>query len=81
VEREFIEFELDGAKIALHKSSMVHVQVGKGRKSAYCNKFSFNAKDVAQAVFHYNSINIGNGYKKRLICFSLNKPLLARAFS
>jgi hypothetical protein len=30
---------------------------------------------------HYNCINIGRGYKKRLIAPSMNRPLLARAFS
>lgn len=78
--RTFYEYTLDGKKIAFHKDAQVVVQVGRG-KSAYKTKYSFEAKEFALAMFYYNGTNIGRGYKKRLVCFNLNKPLLARAFS
>jgi hypothetical protein len=77
---EFLTFELDGRSIAFHKTSQIEIQVGRG-KNAYKTSLSFNAKDFGRAVMYYNSINIGKGYKKRLICKTLNKPLLARTIS
>jgi len=32
-------------------------------------------------VFYYRCINIGRGYKKRLLMPGARKPVLARAFS
>jgi hypothetical protein len=74
------EFNLDGKMICFHKDNTILVEVGKG-KGSYKTKYSFKAQDFAKAVMHYNGINIGNGYKKRLICNELNKPLLARQIS
>lgn len=42
-----------------------HVQLGQGKKGAYTTRYSFDS--VGQAEFWYVGINIGNGYKKRLI--------------
>lgn len=70
---------LDGKNIAYAESTEFLVQVGKG-KSSYRTRYSFKG-DLAQAVFHFNAINIGNGYKKRLVAPAFNKPLLARQFS
>ena len=55
------------------------MQVGK-EGSKYSTRYRFEG-DLHNAVFYYKSINIGNGYKKRLIAPSFNKPLIARAFS
>lgn len=40
------------------------VQVGKGDKGSYKTRYVFRNLDAA--IWYYNSINIGNGYKKRL---------------
>jgi len=76
---EIITKELDGKPIAYTSESVFLVQIGRGR-GAYKTKYSFKG-DLARAVHYFNCINIGYGYKKRLIAPSFNKPLLARAFS
>jgi len=76
---KLITNELDGKKIAYHSETIFLVQIGRG-KSGYRTKYSFKG-NLAQAVWWYNCINIGNGYKKRLLAPSFNKPLLARQFS
>ena len=76
----FSTFELDGKKIIFHCDSTILVEIGK-EKGSYKTKYTFEPHEFKQAVFYYNCINLGNGYKKRLICHSLNKPLLARQFS
>jgi len=75
--KEFYEYELNGKKIIFYKDNVIKIQTGKG-KSKYKNRYSFEAKDFGQAVMYYNMLNIHSGYKKRLICEDLNKPLLAR---
>jgi len=72
------QYELDGKKIAVVGHETFLVQVGKG-KSAYTTRYSFD--NLPQAVKYYACINIGRGYKKRLVCWEFNKPLLARQFS
>ncbi len=76
----YFNYELDGRKICFHKDNVIKVEIGKGDRG-YKTHSTFEAKDFGQAVWLYNGINIGNGYKKRMICDSLNKKLLARAFS
>ena len=70
---------LDGKRIAYHSDSIFKVQVGR-YKSKYKTRYSFKGS-FTQALIYYKGINIGNGYKKRLICESFNKPVIARAFS
>jgi hypothetical protein len=70
---------LDGKNIAFTDCTEFFVQVGKG-KSSYRTRYSFTG-DLSKAVFYFNAINIGNGYKKRLVAPAFNKPLLARQFS
>lgn len=41
------------------------VQVGHGPKGAYRTRYTLT--NQSQATFYYNCINIGNGYKKRLV--------------
>lgn len=56
---------------------MFLIQAGKGSyKTAYAVTGLFS-----RAFMLYIGLNIGNGYKKRLLAPSLNKPCLARAFS
>ena len=78
--KDFYEYRFDDKRISFYKDNVVKVQIGRD-KSSYKDRWSFAAKDFAQAVFYYNSLNIGKGYKKRLWCDNLNKPLLARQFS
>lgn len=72
--------ELDGKRIAYSSETTFYVQSGRGRKSTYRNRMAFKG-NLPQAVLWYNSLNIGNGYKKRLVSWDLNRPVLARAFS
>lgn len=71
---------LDGKRIAYHTTTEFLVQVGRGPKGSYTTRYSFTG-NLTQALMYYKSINIGRGYKKRLIAPSMNRPLLARAFS
>ena len=72
--------ELDGKKIAYSSETEFLLQIGKGKKGAYKTRNTFKG-NLGLAMFYYNSINIGNGYKKRLVMPSSKKPILARASS
>ena len=69
---------LNGKRIAFTDETQFLVQLGRGAKDSYKNKYTFTG-NLSQAVFTYNCINIGNGYKKRLIMVGANKPVLARS--
>ena len=69
----------NGEQIAYTNKTLFLVQVGKER-GAYSTKYSIIG-NIHQALMYYKGINIGNGYKKRLLVPSFNKPLLARSFS
>jgi hypothetical protein len=70
---------LDGKRIAYTDNTTFLVQVGRGNR-AYATRYSFTG-NLARAVMHYNAINIGKGYKKRLVMPDAMRPVLARAFS
>jgi len=70
---------LDGKRIAYSSESHFHVQVGKG-KGKYKTKYSFKG-ELGQACMYYLGVNVGNGYKKRLFCPEMNKPVLARVIT
>lgn len=70
---------LDGKHIAYTDQTVFKVQVGR-YKSAYKTRYSF-VGNLGQAVFYFNAINIGRGYKKRLYCETFNKPVIARSMS
>jgi hypothetical protein len=70
---------LDNKLIAYTDRTDFKVQVGR-HQGAYCTQYSF-VGNLTQAVMYYKAINIGNGYKKRLVMEGANKPVLARAFS
>lgn len=78
--KSFFEYILNGKSIIFHKKNVILIQVGKG-KQTYKTRYSFTANEFSNCVMLYNGINIGNGYKKRLVCNELNKPLLARVIS
>lgn len=67
---------IDGKRIAYSNMTEFLVQVGQG-KGSYKTKYTI-AGNFEQAFLLYRGINIGTGYKKRLIAPQLNKPLLAR---
>ena len=70
---------LDGKRIAYTDTTEFLVQVGRGR-GAYATRYSFKG-EIARAVMYYNAINIGRGYKKRLVMPNAMRPVLAREFS
>ena len=71
---------LDGRHIAYTSESVFLVQIGRYAKGSYSTKYRI-VGNLAQAIAYYRAINIGRGYKKRLLCPSFNRPLLARHFS
>ena len=76
----FKTVELDGKRIAYHDHTEFLVQVGKGPKGSYTTWYRITG-NIHQAVLLYKGMNIGNGYKKRLLMPSSPNPLLARATS
>lgn len=78
---KLITSELNGKKIAYSSETQFIVQVGKGPKGSYKTRYTFKG-NLAQAVFYYNCINIGNGYKKRLLMpASAHNPVLDKQVS
>lgn len=70
---------LDDRPVAYCDETEFLVQVGR-YNSAYQTRYMFKG-NLHQAVAYYRAINIGRGYKKRLLMPSSPKPVLARAFS
>lgn len=71
---------LDGKRIAYTDDTKFEVQVGRYAKGKYQTRYTFTG-ELARAVFYYQGINIGRGYKKRLVMPDAIRPVLARAFS
>lgn len=59
--------------IAYTAETIFQVQVGRYNKGRYKTKYSFTG-NISRAWFWYNGINIGNGYKKRLVMVGLEVP-------
>jgi len=77
---QILHVELNGKKIAYTNQTEFLVQIGKD-KGSYRTKYRF-VGNLHQAVMYYSAINIGNGYKKRLLMPSCSKkPVLAKQFS
>jgi hypothetical protein len=69
---------LDGKWIGYSSETVFLVQVGKGPKGAYdLHQWSFKGK-LYRAINFYNGINIGLGYKKRVVMCG---HILAKAVS
>jgi hypothetical protein len=66
--------ELNNQTVSYDQNTVFKVQIGK-KKSAYKDKYKFFG-DLTKAVFYYDCINIGKGFKKRLIIDKQRKPLL-----
>lgn len=74
---KLLESELDGKKVAYHSETEFLIQIGKGPKGSYTTRYKVTGS-LTEAVSWYNGINIGNGYKKRLV---MAGRVLARAAS
>ena len=73
--------ELDAKKIAFTSQTEFFVQVGKGPKGSYKTKYKIKG-NFTQAWMHYCGVNIGYGYKKRLLMpNTIDNPILTRQFS
>lgn len=70
--------ELDGRRVDYTSDVVFTVSVGRG-KGRFQTRYTI-VGDLPQAVFYYNSINIGRGHKKRLV-MGPRKTVLARADS
>ena len=70
---------VDGKTIAYTDETEFLVQVGR-HQGAYKTRYRFQG-NPSEACLYYRGINIGNGFKKRLLVPSFNKPVLARAAS
>ncbi len=51
----------------MNENNTWKVQVGKGKKGSYQTRYIFFDNEEWKAKFYYSCINIGNGYKKRLV--------------
>ena len=72
--------ELDGERIAYSEDTEFLVQIGRG-KGSYTTKWRFKG-NLHTACVYYRGLNVGYGYKKRLLMPSCSKrPVLARQFS
>ncbi len=80
MKKPFYQYELNGKEVVFSEHSIIEVQMGKNT-SNYKTHYEFQAKDFHLAIFYYNALNIGNGYKARLICKTLNRPVLAKKVS
>lgn len=69
--------ELNGKKITYHSKTEFKVQVGRYQKGSY-ESYYHVLGDLNQAVLLFNGINIGRGYKKRLV---MGDKVLARCVS
>jgi len=77
---DFYHYELNKKKIAFHHTSVIELQESKGKQS-YKTVMQFNAAEFSRAVMMFNMKCAHNGWNKRLICRTLNKPILARVRS
>jgi hypothetical protein len=71
-----MEITINNKTFTCNQETHFAIQVGKG-KSAYKDRYVF-VGDLKKALFYYRCINIGYGYKKRLL---LDKKVVSRAFS
>lgn len=70
---------VDGKRIAYCSKTVFEVQVGY-KKGKYKTRYTFEG-DIAKACQYYRCLNIGNGYKKRLWCGTLNNTTIAKYLS
>jgi len=68
--------ELDGKSIGYSSETLFYVQIGR-YKSSYKTRYTVKGS-LGRAVFYYTCMNVGNGYKKRLL---MNDETLACTYS
>ncbi len=74
---QFHAAQIDGKMVAYHDGTHFLVQVGRG-KGSYRTKYDIVGK-LTQAIMYYTGINLGRGFKKRLLMPSCtHNPVLAR---
>lgn len=78
--KKLFQHSVNCKTVAYCAETVFLVQVGKGKKGSYKTEYSFIG-DLIKAVFYYNSINIGKGYKKRLLMPSSPKKVLVKESS
>ena len=76
---QFKTATLDGKRIAYAETTTFLIQIGF-KRSSYTTRYTITG-NLPQAVAYYNAINIGRGYKKRLVAPDFKVPLLARQMS
>ncbi len=57
---------IDGKPYRFTDESILIIETAKGR-GKYSVRYSFTGKENGQAMMHFDMINIGNGYKKRIL--------------
>lgn len=67
---------IDGRKLAYTSETIFLVQLGKNR-GAYRTKYTFKG-DPFEAAKYYRALNVGRGYKKRLVMPHAKNPVLAK---
>lgn len=60
-----LTFTLNNTEIVLNDNDIILLEIGY-KNGSYKPNVKFLAKDLPSAVFHYNCLNIANGYKKRM---------------
>ena len=67
---------IDDRKVAYTSETLFLVQLGKNRGS-YRTKWTFKG-DPFEAAKYYRALNVGLGYKKRLLMPNAKRPVLAK---
>lgn len=67
---------IDNRKVAYTSETLFLVQLGKNR-GAYRTKWAFKG-DPFEAAKYYRGLNVGLGYKKRLLMPNAKRPVLAK---
>ena len=70
-------FILDGKSVEYNENTVFTIQLGRNAKGSYRAKYTFIG-DFKKANFYFQGINIGNGYKKRLV---MDGKVISRQFS
>ncbi len=65
-------------QISYDENTKFYVQTGRYTKGTYSNRFTILG-DAGKALFYYECINIGRGYKKRLVLVGRKQPLIRAA--
>lgn len=61
--------EVNGKRIGFSSDTEFLVQTSKtrNRKSGYETRYKFTGEQFQRMAMHYSGINIGNGYRKRVV--------------